>query len=197
MHSLTWDAKQSDKKMLQDFIKVANEADEMIGHNGDKFDMTWIRTRCLFHRIPMLPAYTTIDTLKISRSKFRFNSNRLNYIADFLGMGQKHKVEFGLWKDILLRSDPAAMAKMVRYCKKDVVLLEKVFTELSKHTESKTHFGVVNGQNRGSCPNCGSHKLFKKCIRVLASGLKRMVMQCDDCKRFCTKTLNKKGEVMT
>ena len=27
-HSLNWDSKQNDKKMLQEFIKVANEADE-------------------------------------------------------------------------------------------------------------------------------------------------------------------------
>ena len=31
---LTWDKRQSDKKMLDNFIKVANEADELIGHNG-------------------------------------------------------------------------------------------------------------------------------------------------------------------
>jgi DNA polymerase elongation subunit (family B) len=35
---LTWDSKQCDKAMLKEFIKVANEADEMVGHNGDRFD---------------------------------------------------------------------------------------------------------------------------------------------------------------
>ena len=85
--------------------EVANLANEMVGHNGDKFDLAWIRTRCLFHKIEMFPAYVTIDTLKIARSKFRFNSNRLNYIADFLGLGQKIKTEYSLWKDILLKKD--------------------------------------------------------------------------------------------
>ena len=87
VYALQWDAKQNDKRMLEQFIEVANVSNEMVGHNGDKFDLAWIRTRCLFHNISMFPKYTTIDTLKVARQKFRFNSNRLNYIADFLGLG--------------------------------------------------------------------------------------------------------------
>ena len=97
-HALTWDAKQCDKKMLAEFVKIANEADELIGHNGDKFDLAWIRTRCLYHGIQMFPKYVTIDTLKVARSKFKFNSNKLNYIAKFLGIGQKIHTDLDLWK---------------------------------------------------------------------------------------------------
>ena len=63
-HYLTWDSNQDDKLMLEKFIQVANQADELVGHNGDKFDLAWIRTRCLYHNIPMFPTYVTIDTLK-------------------------------------------------------------------------------------------------------------------------------------
>src|SRR5205814_8063890 len=124
------------------------------GHNGDKFDLAWIRTRCLLHGIEMFPDYTTIDTLKISRSKFRFNSNRLNYIGKYLGIGQKIHTDFNLWKDVLLKSDVKALDKMVKYCKNDVVLLEKIFGKLYKHTPNRTHYGVVYGHDRGSCPEC-------------------------------------------
>ena len=116
--------------MLQEFIKVANEADEMVGHNGDKFDLTWIRTRCLFHGIEMFPKYATIDTLKQARSKFKFNSNRLDYIASFLGIGKKIETKFGLWKSILLDKDKEAMKLMIEYCKGDVKLLEEVFLKM-------------------------------------------------------------------
>ncbi len=37
VHSLNWDGKQCDKKMLIEFVRVAKEADELVGHNGDKF----------------------------------------------------------------------------------------------------------------------------------------------------------------
>lgn len=188
VHGLTWDKKQSDKKMLQDFIKVVDSADELVGHNGDKFDLAWIRTRCLYHGIQMFPNYVTIDTLKVARSKFKFNSNRLNYIADFLGIGQKIKTDFDLWKDIALKNDQKAMDKMVKYCKMDVILLEKVHQHLSTHIPFKTHYGVKFGADRGSCPNCGSDELLKHSDRVLASGTKRIVYKCKTCNHYHTKT---------
>ena len=174
--------------MLQKFIEVANMANELVGHNGDKFDLAWIRTRCLFHHIEMFPKYITIDTLKIARSKFKFNSNRLNYIADFLGIGQKIKTEFDLWKDILLHKDKIAMEKMIKYCKKDVVLLEKVFTELKNHIEPKTHYGVIFGQDRGTCPECGSDELIRTNKRTTASGLVKIQYKCKTCNKMHSKT---------
>lgn len=188
VYSLTWDKKQSDKAMLQKFIEVANVATEMVGHNGDKFDLAWIRTRCLFHGIDMFPKYQTIDTLKVSRSKFRFNSNRLNYIADYLGIGQKIKTEFDLWKTILLDNNGKSLDEMVKYCKKDVVLLERVFKKLSGHIESKVHYGVLFGQDRGSCPECGSSDLLKIKSRTTATGLKKIQYQCNTCHKYHTKT---------
>lgn len=187
-HALTWDSKQSDKKMLQAFIKIMNEADEIVGHNGDKFDIAWVRTRCLFHDIDMFPNYVTIDTLKVARSKFKFNSNKLNYIAGFLGIGYKIKTDFDLWKDIALKNDAKALDKMVKYCKMDVILLEKVHKKLSVHIPHKTHYGVVFGGDRGSCPGCGSDDLYIHRHRISASGLKKIQYQCKTCHKFHQKT---------
>lgn len=190
VYALQWDAKQNDKRMLEQFVKVANTANELVGHNGDKFDLAWIRTRCLFHGIDMFPNYQTIDTLKVARSKFRFQSNRLNYIAEFLGLGGKIKTEFNLWKDILLNKDKVAMEKMIKYCKKDVSLLEEVYKLLGSHIAVKTHYGVVFGQDRGSCPECGagSEDLIKNNTVVTATGLTRIQYKCKVCNKFHSKT---------
>ena len=190
VYALQWDAKQNDKRMLEQFIAVANTANELVGHNGDKFDLAWIRTRCLFHGIDMFPTYQTIDTLKVARSKFRFQSNRLNYIAEFLGLGGKIKTEFNLWKDILLNKDKVAMEKMIKYCKKDVSLLEEVYKLLGNHIAPKTHYGVVFGQDRGSCPECGagSEDLIKNNTVVTATGLTRIQYKCKVCNKFHSKT---------
>lgn len=187
-HELHWDYKQCDKKLLQSFIKIVNEADELVGHNGDKFDLAWVRTRCLFHGIDMFPKYTTIDTLKVARSKFKFNSNRLDYIGKFLGICQKIKTDFDLWKDITLKNDKVAMDKMIKYCKQDVILLEKVHKALSNHIESKTHYGVIFGEDRGSCPECGSDELIKRGYSIMASGTKKVRYQCQTCGKYTSKT---------
>jgi len=188
IYSLQWDKSQSDKKLLQQFVEVANQATELVGHNGDKFDLPWIRTRCLFHRVPMFPHYTSIDTLKIARNKFKFNSNRLNYIAGYLGFGSKIKTEFDLWKSILLDNNSTSMEKMIKYCKKDVLLLERVYKELKTHVNPVSHYGVIFGEDRGSCPECGSDDLKKVNSRTTATGLKKIQMKCNTCGRFHSKT---------
>lgn len=185
---LHWDKNQSDKKMLEAFIKVANESDEIVGHNGDRFDLAWIRTRCLFHGIEIFPTYTTIDTLKISRAKFKFNSNKLDYIASFLGMGKKIKTEFSMWKKIVLENDKVSLEKMIKYCKMDVVLLEKVFKKLANHIPPKTHYGLIFNSDRQDCPECGSDHIVVSKHRISSVGTKKIQFLCRTCGKYHTKT---------
>jgi uncharacterized protein YprB with RNaseH-like and TPR domain len=186
VHSLTWDKNQNDKKMLEQFIKVANQATEMIGHNGDRFDLPWIRTRCLYHRIPVFPNYTTLDTLKNARSRFRFNSNKLDYIAKFLGVGQKIHTGYDLWKKVVLDKDKQALEDMVVYCKGDVEILEKVYNEMANYIPSKTHHGVALGGEKYSCPECGSEEMKFSQRRYTASGNPRIQLQCTSCHKYHT-----------
>lgn len=186
VYSLSWDKNQDDKKMLETFIKVANEANELVGHNGDKYDLPWIRTRCLVHNIEFFPNYTTIDTLKQSRSKFRFNSNRLDYIANFLQVGEKMETSFDLWKDIMVNNDKDALSKMIEYCKQDVIILEKIFQKMINFIPNKTHFGVLNGEEKHTCPECGSDNSILSKKRISASGIIKVQLQCKDCNKYYT-----------
>ena len=186
VYSLTWDKNQNDKKLLQEFIKIVNEADELIGHNSDKFDLPWIRTRCLYHRIPVFPNYSTLDTLKNARSKFKFNSNKLDYIAKFLGVGEKIHTGYDLWKKIVLEKDKEALSQMVEYCKNDVTILEKVYKELSNYMPAKTHHGILQGQGKCSCPECGSTNMIFSKKRLTATGIPRIQLQCKNCGKYHT-----------
>lgn len=182
VYSLQWDKNQDDKEMLAKFVKVANLSDEMVGHNGDNFDLKWIRTRCLFHDIDMMPNYTTIDTLKEARKGFRFNSNRLDYISKFIGLEGKIKTEFNLWKLITLNNDKKSLKYMVEYCKNDVTELEKVYDRLHKYIKPKTSIA----QYRCDCPNCGSEKTKIQKSRVSAAGVRLKQIQCQDCGKYFT-----------
>jgi uncharacterized protein YprB with RNaseH-like and TPR domain len=186
VYSLTWDNDQDDKKMLEKFVVIANEADELVGHNGDKYDLAWVRTRCLFHGISMFPNYVTIDTLKQARSKFRFNSNKLDYIGKFLGLGEKIHTSFDLWKDIVLNKDKQALEDMVTYCKGDVELLEKIYNKMSSYFPHKTHLGVTEGEGKASCPGCASTNMVYSRKRISALGTFRIQLQCKDCGKYHT-----------
>ena len=166
-----------------------DEADEIVGHNGDKFDWSWVRTRALFHDIPMKPKYQTIDTLKIARSKFRFNSNRLDYLAKFLGVGSKISTTFGLWKDILLNNDKEAMTKMVDYCGEDVMVLYRVWGKLSNHVEPKLNYAALYESNKTGCPECGSDNLASNGTRATLTGMIKRQFKCCDCGKYHQKTI--------
>lgn len=178
VHSLTWDEFQSDHGMLKAFLEVAMQADELVAHNGDRFDMKWFRTRCLVQGFKALPQYKTVDTLQWAKRYFNFNSNKLDYIAKFLGVGAKLHTGYGLWKDIVLRKCPKALVKMVRYCKQDVVVLEKVWAQLRFIAGTKTHAGVVGGLDAWTCPHCASKDVAKSKTRVTAAGTKQHQMKC-------------------
>jgi DNA polymerase elongation subunit (family B) len=186
VYSLNWDDNQCDKAMLEKFMVIANEAHELVGHNGDKFDLPWIRTRCLFHGIPCFPTYVTIDTLKQARSKFRFNSNRLDYIANYLGVGGKTETGFDLWRTIVLDKNKESLKKMIEYCKNDVVILEKVFQYLSNYFPAKTHYGALLNGDKCSCPECGSVDMRFSQRRYSATGTPRIQLQCNSCFKYHT-----------
>lgn len=188
VYSLHWDSKQSDKKIVEQISKILAQATEVVFHNGDKFDLPWIRGRALFHKLEMFPHYSTIDTLKISRSKFNLNSNRLDYLAKYLGIGGKIKTDYSLWRSVVIDKCPKAMEAMIKYCKKDVVLLENVFNRLKTHINSKVHYGVLFGGDRGTCPECGSDDIKIDNRRTTATGIKKIQYKCNTCGRYNSKT---------
>lgn len=189
VYSLRWDKKQNDKKMVADFIKVANGASELVGQNGDRFDIKWIRTRALIHGIEWTPYINTLDTLKMARNSFNFNSNRLDYLGKILLDKGKLETGFGLWKEIVLYNSESAMLKMIKYCKNDVTLLEEVFNKFRPYIKPKLSYAI----DRGSCPECDSKDLIINKSSTLASGNFKVQFSCKSCGTYHTKTvINKK-----
>lgn len=185
VHTLDWS--MGEKKMLKKFIDIMGEADECVGHNGDRFDIREIRTRCLFHGILMFPHYRTLDTLKKSKHYFRFASNKLDYIGKFMGIGGKLEHEgFQLWIDVVEGSKSVskiALEKMIKYCERDVVLLEDTFSVLSPFIDHNTNFAVLSGGDRWDCPECTSSKVNMFRTYTTPMGIVRREMKCNDCKK--------------
>lgn len=189
VHSLTWDNDKSDKGLLEKLVKVMKEADEIVAHNGDKFDQAWIRTRCIYHKVAIPPNFTSIDTLKSARGKFKFNSNRLDYIGQFLKVGKKAETGgFDLWKNITLHNNKKALKQMVEYCKNDVVLLESVFKRMNPYIASKSH---ISG-DISRCPECNSTNVHSQGKRISCTGTMYRRLQCQDCGKWHQTKMKKK-----
>jgi len=167
--------------MLRDFLKVVELADECVAHNGDGYDVKWIRTRCAYHGLYCPDKINSYDTLKKARKQFRLNSNKLDYIAKFFGVGEKMDTGgFTLWVDVM-KNKPIALKTMVEYCKKDVEVLEKVFKKIYNYSEVNTHTGVAFGDYKWTCPKCGSQQIRGNGTFTLKSGNTKQRMRCKSC----------------
>lgn len=185
VHSLAWD-NGNDKEIVEKFVEVLKDATEVVGHNIDRFDLKWLMTRAAFHGILALPKYVSYDTLKKAKAHFNFNSNKLNYIGQFLGVGAKHNYQskyqgLEMWDKVILSNDKEALKEMVFYCEQDVVLTEDVFNKLRPYTEASTHHGVHNGKDSCSCPNCGGEQVALHQTSVTRAGTIKRLMECGNC----------------
>jgi len=183
---LNWDKNKCDKAMLIKLSKLMTEADEVLAHNGDRFDIPWLRTRCLYHRIAFPTYIKSVDTLKKVKSAFNFQSNKLDYIAEYLGFGNKKPSGIGLWMTLTFgtvnsKEYREAMELMHKYCDHDVVLLEDVYTTIQSYIKPSSHVGISEKQGRHSCPNCASVNLNYINHTVTQSGIVKRHMGCKDC----------------
>jgi len=178
VYNLTWDKNQCDKFLLEQFIPILDEADMIVAHNGDRYDLKFIKTRALKHNLKMLINYKQFDTLKVAKAKFMFNSNKLDYISKFLGAEGKISTEMKLWDDIILRKCPKALIQMLDYCDEDVRQLEVVYNALVSWENPKFHAGVLNGKIKQTSPITGNVNIKHIKKMVTNSGTIKHIM-CD------------------
>lgn len=183
---IRWDKSQNDRSMLEEFLPIANSADEIVGHFSDFFDIPWFRTRCLFHGLEPLPQYKTIDTKAWASKYFYFNSNKLDYLSKFFGRKGKIKTDYKLWYDVTVHNSQKALNYMCNYCKGDIVELKFVFNKLASCCKPKTHVGVLAGGDKWSCPSCGSEDVTGEKKRVSAQGVITYQMHCQECGAYHT-----------
>lgn len=178
-----------DYHVVKELHRVLSEADAVIAHNGDAFDMKKFNARAIFHGLPPLPSIVQIDTLKMAKSKFKFNFNKLDSLAHYLRVGSKLKTDLKLWLDCL-HGKRRAIQDMVKYNKMDVEVLEKVYKKLAPYCPSKLNHNHFTQER--VCPTCGSTKLTVNRYRLTRVG-KMVQLQCKDCGGFSSFPVSKKG----
>lgn len=161
--SLLDDPKRFAKDNLDDtfvvnkLAEILRQADAVVHHNGNAFDLKWTETRMLAHGLDPLPPMHHLDTLATAKKRFYFNSNRLDYLGKFLKVGQKKETEKGLWIRAL-KGEKAAIKSMVEYNKGDITLLRNVFLKLRPYMDNYISLHAF-GHNPHACPRCGSLKV--------------------------------------
>ena len=147
-----------DCRVIKSIWKLMDEADIIIGHNGDRFDIRKLNTRYILHKLAPPRPYQTIDTLTISRKYFLFSSNRLDYLGELIRNKGKIETNFGLWKNCI-NGIESSLIEMLTYNREDVNLLEEVYIMLRPWIKSHPNMAIYSEATDYCCPNCGSFDL--------------------------------------
>lgn len=162
--------------MIRKAHELISEADAVITYNGDKFDLPKLNGEFVMLGLTPPPPWTSIDVLKTVR-RFGFEMNKLAHIGPLMQIGKKvEHAGFSLWSDVM-KGDPKAQKKMERYCKGDVVLLERLYKKVRPFVKNHPHLA---GTGATACGACGSHRLQKRGPRYTKYySIQRL--QCQNC----------------
>lgn len=182
-----WDKKgwktnvNDDKDLVIALRKVLVSADAIVTHNGIKFDWKFLQTRLMKHGLHPLPQIPHIDTCRLSKSNLLAYNNRLDTLGEHIAGDRKMKHEG--W-DLWVKSHSGnmrALKKMEKYCKQDVILLEKLFLKMRPFIKNMPNHGLWMAEEMHKiCPNCGSVRTIKYGKIMSKSGIKKRY-RCNDC----------------
>lgn len=159
--------KHDDSRISKSLLKLFNEADIIIAHNGKKFDDKRSKTRFFLNKFNPPTPYRLIDTYQELKKEFVMPSNRLDYLAHLLYDDSKMPTEFALWPKCLnwfgrvdKDTQQEALDNMLEYNKKDVYILEELYLSLRPWIKSHPNVGVFMETTKPVCYKCGSTDLY-------------------------------------
>lgn len=168
------------KKMLKRAHRLLDECDVVVHFNGRSFDVPTLNKEFLERGILPPAPYKQIDLCLISRSTFRFPSNKLSYIARALKVQEK-KSHRGheLWVGCM-NNDRECWEEMEEYNKGDVITLEQVYMKMRPWIRNHPSAVVHDDIEGRACPTCGSDNLQRRGYAATAQN-KYPRYQCRDC----------------
>ena len=173
---------QDDSRIVQELADLIREADIIVAHNADRFDVPMFNNRLLLLGQEPIGPVKTLDTLTLARRNFRLSHNNLDYLGRVLGLGTKIKTDFALWRRCYL-GEASALERMRVYNRRDVILLGEVFERLLPYVRNLPRLVEASHAGEMACPSCGKSKLIKRGVyRSSVSTFQKM--QCVFCGRY-------------
>ena len=170
---------RNDSRVLESMWKLLNEADIVIAHNGDRFDLRKLNWRFINNEMDPPTPYRSIDTLKIARKEFAAPSYKLDFLTKNFGLHTKLTTDFQLWVDCM-EGDKDRLSVMKTYNEQDVIALEDVYLKIRPYIKNHPNLGVLSDMD--VCTNCGSERMEETDSVYLTSSNKFIVYRCNGCR---------------
>jgi hypothetical protein len=144
--------------MLDELHKIMDEADVLIGWNSAAFDSKHIKREFIENGYLPPSPWVELDLMRVVKNQFKFPSNKLDYVAQKLGVGAKVQHSgFQLWLDCMA-GKPKAWKEMKQYQIQDVNLLIDLYEILKPWIKNHPHVGASQSKPE-ACRNCGHSEL--------------------------------------
>jgi hypothetical protein len=182
----------NDYYLAAELHALIDSADAVLGHNSDAFDMRKAYARFIAHGFDPPSPVQKIDTLKIAKKHFMFTSNKLDSVAQVLGVTRKADAGgFDTWLGCLA-GDPIAWKRMKKYNKQDVRVTEEVYYRLLPYAQGHPNLAFISG-DLDACPKCGSHNLTKQGYKFNRT-TKMQQYKCGDCGGWCSSRIAERSQ---
>lgn len=173
---------RNDKNILKGIWKLLDEADIVVGHNSDAFDIKKLNARFLKYGMKPPSSYKRMDTKKLAKKHFSFTSNKLSHLTDkfckkFKKLKHSKFPGISMWLECLKRN-LEAFDCIEEYNRYDVLSLEELF-EVFLPWENATIFNLYHSDNSIVC-SCGSTS-FKKNGFYYTNSCKYQKYSCKNC----------------
>lgn len=171
---------KTDKSITKALKEVLESADIIVAHNGHDFDFKKANAKFVQHDAGRLSFKQYVDTKRVAKRYFKFNSNSLDDLGNLLGVGRKKETGgFDLWLRCMA-GEKEAYKKMAKYNIQDVLLLERVYLKLRPWMDQ--HPNVANiCEKPDNCPKCGSKRPMKARGYVYTKTTAYRTFLCRDC----------------
>ena len=183
VHHLTWNKDHSDKDMVKKFLVHYNSADMVVGYNNENFDNRWVQARAMKYGFDFNTYIRSFDIYKQNKRLSRIVSYSMDYQAKFIDVAFKQSHEGILMWDMIEDGTPSEqkeyLQKMIDYNVGDIITTEEIYLKNRKYYGHKTHFGVLHGEEKYTCPNCGSSHVELYKTTVTPAGTIQRVMKCN------------------
>lgn len=150
---------RTEEELVQKVWDLINEADVVVAHNGDRFDLPKMRTKFLANRMGPPSPVTSIDTLKEVKRYFAHPSNSLRDLARYEGLTAKMSYSDLDWR-AAMDLDPKELRKMRSYNRRDVDVLAELYELIRPWIGNPGHVRTVNMaryvEDDEVCPSCGA-----------------------------------------
>lgn len=160
-----------------------DEADIVVGHNIDAFDTAKLRSGWLEGGFLPPAPWKSIDTLKVARQIFGFESNTLDSLCKRLSIQAKvDKYDPNVAK-AALAGDVRAQRRLKRYNQGDIVATEALYERLMGWQKNPPNLNLYEDDELVRCRACGSTELQ---LRGDATALEQTYdrYQCQKCGKW-------------